>query len=48
MLVQQPFEKPDVHTIIKEFVGKRLADNLPHIKAFAVTLVKAHVEEDSE
>ena len=47
MLVQQPFEKPDA-PIIKEFVGKRLADNLPHIKAFAVTLVKAHVEEDSE
>ena len=43
-----PRRKPANPSIIEEFVGKRLADGQPYIKAFAVAFVKAHVEKDSE
>ena len=43
-----PRKKPTDPTIIEEFVGKRLADGQPYIKAFAVAFIKAHVEQDSE
>ena len=43
-----PRRKPTDPTIIEEFVGKRLADGQPYIKAFAVAFIKAHVEQDSE
>ena len=43
-----PRQKPADPTIIEEFVGKRLADGQPYIKAFAVAFIKAYVEKDSE
>ena len=43
-----PRKKPADPTIIEEFVGKRIADGQPYIKAFTVAFVKAHIEEDSE
>lgn len=43
-----PRAKPADPTIVEEFVGKRLADGKPYIKAFAVAFIKAHVEEDAE
>ena len=43
-----PRKKPADPSIIEEFVGKRLADGQPYIKAFAVAFIKAHVEQDSE
>ena len=33
-------------TVIEEFVGKRIGDGQPYIKAFAVAFVKAHIEGD--
>ena len=42
-----PRQKPADPTIVEEFVGKRLANGKPYIKAFAVAFVKAHVERDS-
>jgi len=43
-----PRRKPENPSIIEEFVGKRLADGQPYIKAFAVAFIKTHVEQDSE
>ena len=43
-----PRKKPADPTVIEEFVGKRLADGQPYIKAFAVAFIKAHVEQDTE
>lgn len=43
-----PRQKPTNPTIIEEFVGKRLADGKPYIKAFAVAFIKAHLEHNSE
>ena len=43
-----PREKPDNPTIIEEFVGKRIGDGQPYIKAFVVAFVKVHIEGDSE
>ena len=43
-----PRKKPADPTIIEEFVGKRLANGQPYIKAFSVAFVKAHIEQDSE
>ena len=43
-----PRKKPKDPTIIEEFVGKRLANGQPYIKAFAVAFVKAHIDRDSE
>ena len=43
-----PRAKPADPTIVEEFVGKRLADGKPYIKAFVVAFIKAYVEEDSE
>ena len=43
-----PRKKPTDPTIIEEFVGKRLADGQPYIKAFAVAFIKVHVEKNPE
>ena len=43
-----PRNKPADPGIIEEFVGKRLADGRPYIKAFAVAFIKVHVEQDSD
>ena len=43
-----PSKKPANPTIIEEFVGNRLANGQPYIKAFSVAFVKAHIEQDSE
>ena len=43
-----PRQKPEDPTIIEEFVGKRIADAQPYIKAFSVAFVKVHIEGDSE
>ena len=41
-------KKPTNPTIIEEFVGNRLANGQPYIKAFSVAFVKAHIDRDSE
>ena len=34
--------------LIEEFIGKRLSNGQPYIKAFAVAFVKTHIEGDSK
>ena len=43
-----PSEKSQDPTIIEEFIGKRLANGQPYIKAFAVAFIKAYVEKDPQ
>lgn len=43
-----PPKEPKNHTIIEEFVGKRMASGQSYIKAFAVAFVKAHIEQYAE
>ena len=43
-----PHKKPKEPTIIEEFVGKRLANGQPYIKAFTIAFIKVHLEQDSE
>ena len=42
-----PRKKPADPTIIEEFIGKRLANGRPYIKAITVAFIKSHVEQDS-
>ena len=43
-----PRRKPADPTVIEEFVGQRIGDGQPYIKAFAVAFVKVHIEGNSE
>ena len=43
-----PRQKPADPTIVEEFVGKRLSNGKPYVKAFAVAFIKAHVAKEEE